>query len=588
MANEKGGGGIANSPVISVWTSVLGEAVIGKVDFLPGYPDSVGEVSKQDLPSGGVDTSQISDPDSPPDIEDINTSGIPDDYQGKIQHTTSWPTIDVELEESPDLSFLADEKETAVDPSTEYTGEVTIPEVSATEFSDTYTPKGHAKIPVPPSITIEVNTNEIPEFTVNIPEKLIDWAYEQYASELLEILKNESDELLTTPIKLDTSSAILRDHIIWDSPSYFLKARGIQGLTARETVESNRFRDNINRLIAILEASYAEQNKHTYVETRQALENLERGIYDAKKQGEFAFAKAWAENRINAYVAKIESYNQLLNAYRMQSLAFQEEIEREKVKLADYKAKVEEYRKAGQIDEALLRDYLAQINIVNSTIKAYKLSMSVSEAIANINLMSAEMDRLNTESFVLRARALANAADADTYYEETELMKLDLIEKDIEYAKVSLEKSAAQLERTIGMLQEEIDEQEFGTEKSLANIRAQIEKARAQYWADIVRKELLVSETRAKEEKAEALRRADRTELAGQKIKDRLDARVDAVNDRVWKELDGTYIDTGLVTSYRMQALERVNEAEAIASNTLRKAQLTQSLTQTIIEGSSS
>lgn len=588
MSIERGGGGISNGPRVVVGTRIIGEAQVPQVDFLPGYPDTVQPVFPGQIPPGGVDRNGITEPAQPPAIPDIDTSGGPQTFEGAIVPHTTWPTIDVALEPVPDFHVLGNSKKNAADPSTPYTGAVTVPSVQATIFSGSYTPKTHLKIPVPPAIEIVAYAGTIPEFKVTAPEGLIEWIYETYTSSLLEILKEESDGLLTCPVKVDTTAAIARDNAIWESPSLFLAARGITPLTMRETVESNRLRDNIHRLIAILEANYREESKRLYLETRQALENLERKMYEARKEGELAYAKAWAENRINHYLAVIESYNQLLNAYRMLSLFFQEQIAFERAKLAGYRAKVEAYAKAEQVDDALFREYLAQVETVNATIRSYETSMSISEAIANITLMKAEMERLNTESFVLRTQALANAARSDAYFDETETMKLDLLDADIAYAKAFIEKSAANLERTVGMLEEEIEGKQFESEKSIANIMAKVERDKALHWAALARADVNLQRARALEEKASALRQADRAETQAQGLGERLAMQATVANDRNWRHIDLAYISNGLTTAYAEQGFARINEAEAVAADSIRKAQMKQKLTQTVIAAESS
>ncbi|MBU2249885.1 MAG: hypothetical protein KKD77_24275, partial [Gammaproteobacteria bacterium] len=316
-------GQYTNPSSISWWTETIAQMIIEHLNFSTGYPNEVDPVdSVETAAAGTVDDSGIVDPTAAPSISDISVSGAPENYAEIIKHNTAWPTIDVTLETAPDLHVVEDNRETADDPSTEVEGSVTIPDETAEDFTDTYTVKGHQSIPVPPAITISAYTNSIPEFTVTVPDRLLDWAYTQYTSTLLTLLKSEADELLTTPINLSTANAVTRNAQVWDSPSYFLLARGINGLTGRALTENARFKNNITRLIAIMTADYTELNKHSYLEHRQALENFERAMYDARKERRFAYCKAWAENRIQFYGATIESYSQLLNTYRMESMLF--------------------------------------------------------------------------------------------------------------------------------------------------------------------------------------------------------------------------------------------------------------------------
>ena len=555
----------------TVYPGYVGNYTYAKVDWGSGSIDPIDAVEERDLPDG---MDAVEDPESPPTLEGISNSGAPGTFIETIEKTTTWDTLDLTIETAPDLHIAADTSETATDPSTEYTGSVTVPNETAEEFTDTYTIKESVSIPVPPNVSLGGYAGEIPNFEVAVPDTLLDWAYTEYTSAFLDTLIVQSDALLTG--SLDTSDAVLRDNRIWDSQPYFLLSRGIGGVA--RTSESVLHKKNIDRLVVILEADYGENDKHTYVQTRQAIENLKRGMYDAQKGGEFGYAKAWAENRFENYFNLLESYNQLLIEYRLNSIAFQEKIQLEKDKLADSLKEIQAYSKGGQLDAGRMNYYKAQVNIVNSTIKSYEISMSVSEAIANITLMSAEMDRLNTESFVLKSRALAQAADNDAYFSETDTMKLDLIDADLAYTKTSLEKSAAQLERTIGMIEEATGENEFESDKSIANINAQIETLKASSWVEIARERLSADHLRTLEEKAGITRKTATIENRAQHLKDELDVKVALLNDSVIKDSSLAELEDGAWAEAATRGIEKVGKAEASASDMLSRAELIQSL----------
>jgi len=386
--------------------------------------------------------------------------------------STSWSGISIGVPSKPNLSVNtpAEQNPGALPTEVTYTKPL-VPDVSPVYFTDEYEDTHNSVvIPTPPNVNVVVFAKDIPSFSLDPANKTLDWAYDTYASDLLTILKDRIDELLTDPLSLDTTWVIKKHKEIYDDKPMFLEARGIHPLTTRHNLEKFLFRDNVNRLLSIIEDSNINQNDKLYLNTRQSIENLERNIYDSKKSGELAYAKAFVETRIKNYQSAMESYNQMLAEFRAESDFFMERIEAEKAELDKYKTEIENYKITGQIDNIKLQNYLAQIKIVESTIRSYESAMSVDEAVANLTLSIAELEKINTDAFVLKTDAVVRGTEASLYRKETLLKKLSLMDADYAKEKLGIEESIAQLDKSTREVQHLIGYEQLKSDVELINI----------------------------------------------------------------------------------------------------------------------
>ena len=500
---------------------------------------------------------------------------------------TNWSKIDIRIPDKPDLSIATPSEQDAGNlPSEVNYDDPKVPDVTAEFFSDVYEDtQGSVAIPTPPNIKINVFAGAIPSFSLDPANKNLDWIYADYASDLLTILKDRVDELLVDPLPLDTTWVIAKHNQIYDDKPMFLEARGIKPLTTRHNLEKFLFRDNVHRLISIMEDDNVNKNDRLYLETRQSLENFERSIYDSKKIGELAFAKSFADVRIKNYQSTMESYNQMLAEFRAESDFFMEKIDAEKATLDKYKNEIGNYRLVGQVDQIKLQNYLTQIRIVDSTIKAYELAMSVDEAIANLTLSIAELERLNTDAFVMRTDALVRETDASLYYKETLLKKLSLMDADYAKEKLVIEESIAQLDKATREIEHLTSMEKLYADTELINsLKVQtINKSIA--YNDIALNSLNSEFYGALDKDYRLNRKVEVSESNAEKLESELNAEISVANPTNANMENVAYQNHTRSYRYERQGWSDVHDASIEAAETLRRANMINTLTQTISSG---
>lgn len=555
----------------------------------PGTPTQVDDVDDPTPSTLPISTSSIPNTPDRPTIADIDMSGAPGSFVTAMTHTTTWPAVSVTIPAVPALHVP--EQTQLIDPDnltypTAVTGSATIPSYTADTFSHDYEDDiGQVfNIPNPPNIVLTAFSDSVPEFSLDPSAPQLDWTYATYTSTLLTFLKTKANNLLSTsPIIVGQTMLTDMNDRIWDSPEMEMRCRGIKYPQTRWISEITKRRDAVSRRIDIAEADLIERNKDTYLKHRQALEDLELHIYDMKAEGRLAYAKAFAENAIAGYHDSLESWNRMIEEYRRTSSVFLDQIENEKARLAKYKSEVEEQQRLGAINQELLSAYNAQLSTVETIIKNYEQSMRISKAIANITLLSAEIDRLNIESFILRTKALLEAHDAELYRRDTILMGKDTIRADIEYARAVLMKSKVQLEREIGMIDEDLQEATYGADKQIANIMAEIQRDRATNGILLANQKLIQRYYNAEEERSAAIRRINSAVIKANAIIDSLETSVDVFNDKVGKDVYVAKIG-GKALKEQFWAANRTAIGELEGTVIVALGDITQKLTHTIVD----
>ena len=550
----------------------------GTISYSPQTKPTAGRISSTSL------SNTISSPGSlNSNINSYRTSFDLGKFQGitKPDSNFSWSTTEIDVEDVPadDINVTPLAMQSYDTLPEQYTGTMSLPNDNSVHYSGTHTRSKRVVLPTPPSVNLVVFSKDVPEFTLQNPDPVINWVYDQYTSDLLDILKDRSDSLLTETLPIDTAGAIARDNQIWDSEQMFLRARGIGSLSARFTTERSLYRMNITRMLAILQADTGDKNERLYITSRQSIEDFERKMYDARKEGELAFAKAYADNRINVCKNLVEVYNQQLNTFRMRSMSYENEIADQRSKLKIYRAQLQAQQVKGEINEVLMADFKAQVDIVNATAKAYALEMAVSEAVANITLAKTELERLNTESFIIRTKALTKQKETEMYYKETEIKKFELMDAEYEHSKVVLEESAIALEENIASINHEIQQEKIESGYDDINKIYTLLLRQANLYQAIADAELEALESKAEGDRSNMSRAIDRSYVKRDALEAKLNAEIEATNADLGRAGLLAWKDSGLKNAgdamgwmnMHLSEIEAVNR-ESAADQTLAVA----------------
>jgi hypothetical protein len=518
-----------------------------------------------------------------PAVAPIDTGGAPPTYTQQVAHTTTWPLIEVTIPTVPDFDIPnAQEVEPPQLPAVVTEDEVTT-EIEEAIWSGTWTPSTRVvSIPSPPSINLEIDLPDVPTLTIEKPVDSLDWIYEVYSSDLLQILISSAASLLTQGLPIASTDIVTLTKKMWNTPSNFLSARNITNLSHREAIKSQRYKDNIDRLIAILEAQYQDMNDKNYVKYMQALENLNIDIHEAKKRGELLYAKEYQQVKLMEYEAEIISYNNLLSVYRAQSIRFEAEIKEEQDKLTKYQMDIDALRKEGEVNSQLVREYLAQIEVVNTIIDSYKLSMEVARAVSNIAILNTELENLNVQNSVLRSRLLVKLADNEVEFKKVELALKEILDADVDYGRVLLEKELAELDRLIAISDEELGTAEHNIESSKANSVRDNIITRVESFYNLVVSQLNNMSLKATEDRAGRIRAVAKMNLKADLVEDQYITEGVVVGDTLRMRINTLMQNPRQHYLADLEGAEEVYEAEYDAASLRASASIEQTLNHEI------
>ncbi len=516
-----------------------------------------------------------------PSVSNLDPNGVPSPHTQTVVKTTNWPTINISIPAIPNLSV----------PTVGRVNDPPIPEeviesdslISMTEetYSEDYLQETrNIVIPNPPSITLSVvSSSDVPSFTIDKPNDSMNWVYTEYTSSLLTTLISSASTLLTQELPISKTSVVATVKGMWRTELNFLRSRGIAPLATMESVESQLLESNIDRLSDILKEVYNNINDKNYVAFMQAYENIKLDIYDAKNAGELLYAREFMQVKLLEYEADIAEYNALLNEYRANSIYYQDLIKYENAKLIEYKSKVDAFNKKSSLDSQLIKEYYAQIEIVNNIVSSYKLSMEVAQSISNITILNTEIRNINAQNSVAVSRAAVRYANNETKYREILLEIRELTDVDLQYTQVQLEEEAVKLEKYIAQSQEDLGIQQHQIDTNAANTVRTNTVLRAQNWYDLVISQLNNMKSSKDEAVAESSRQIDNMNAAGVITRDRY------VTEAANLERDIEYSQTDLNYEPRvgylaqLEADRTVYEAEDAAFRKLAEAETSQKLT---------
>lgn len=520
---------------------------------------------------------------SKPGVAIIDSGSAPSAYLGGVVNTTTWPIITVDIPAVPDFDLPNVQPVTPSNAPAVVTEDGETTEIEEAIWSGDWTPTTRlVSLPTPPSINLEVPSIDVPEFTVDKPVDDLDWVYNAYSSDLLTTLTTMAASFLTQDLPISSTSIVALCKKLWNTPSNFLAARGIKNLSHRESVMSQRYGDNINRLVDILKAKYRDVNDKNYVKFMQAIENLNRDVYDAKKRGELLYAKEYQQVKLMEYESEIASYNVLLSVYRAQAMRFEADIKAEQAKLEKYQMDIEVFRKEGEVNRQLIAEYLAQIQVVNTIVDSYKLSMEVARAIANITILSTELESLNAQNSVLRSRNLVKLANNEVEFKKVELAMKQILDADVAYGKILLEKEMAELDRLIAISTEDLSGEEHDIEARKANsIRTNV-IARVNSFYNLVVSQLNNMELNATEERATKVRVVDKMNLNADISEDRYLTEASIIGDKIRSGINALHYNPRAHYKATLLGDQEIYDAEYAAAELRAEAAVTQTLNHTI------
>ena len=243
---------------------------------------------------------------------------------------------------------------------------------------------------------------------------------------------------------------------------------------------------------------------------------------------------------------------------------------------------IETLRKKGDINRQLINEYLAQIKVVNTIVDSYKLSMEVARAISNITIMSTEINNINAQNSVLRASALVKLADNEVEFKKVELAIKQILDADIAYGKVLLEKEMAELDRLIAISNEELSVEEHNIAGRQADsVRVNI-TARVNAFYDLVVSQLTNMELNSTEDRAVKERALEKINLSGITTREKYITNATVKGDKIRRDINALNQNPRQHYLAQLTGDQTIFDAELEAAENLTAANVTQTLNHTI------
>jgi hypothetical protein len=213
----------------------------------------------------------------------------------------------------------------------------------------------------------------------------------------------------------------------------------------------------LSRDVAIKQADLEQENLRQTIEAGMQLEGkLVDYAYQMERLA-FENAKAYADNAVQLYNAKVEAFKALLVGYQTYATVYRTLIEGELAKVEVYKAQLQGELAKAQINEALVNQYKAQIEANMARVEIYKVQVSAAQTLVDLEKTKISAAGEQIRGYIATVNAETAKVEAYKAQVEAENTKVTAykVKADAFSAKVGAqaEKARAELGRYTALIQ---------------------------------------------------------------------------------------------------------------------------------------
>lgn len=285
----------------------------------------------------------------------------------------------------------------------------------------TFTP---VAIPAAPALENPVFTAMLPDDTLVAPSNTFDFVEQEYRSALLDELKaklmkdlveggygieTQDEEALwerTRERELQNMETMIQDIARQAAARGLMIPPGsMQTLIQQAQQDAAEKISSVSRDIAIKRADmYVENRKFTIQEVRQVEDMLIR-MFGFMMERALNAAKAIVELGIAAFNARLAQHNYRLERYRAAASVYEALIRGQLTKLEQYKATVEAARLSTEQQRIHAEVYRIQLDGVNALANLYRTEMDAAKTQAEVEQLKLQAFRTNVDAYTAQVGA---------------------------------------------------------------------------------------------------------------------------------------------------------------------------------------
>lgn len=507
-----------------------------------------------------------------------------DPFESSSISDTVWETVTIDLPEEPIITFP--ERPNVTDPEQPVAPEITLGEFTPEQLQSLEVEtscQDRVDIVLPGDVELREWTEDTPVFDRTVPDGQLDWSYEEFSYALTQVLTDRYD-LLILPTEY-YSRLQQRNQAIWDNDQDWFTQRGQENTyEERKDATVGRAVHNFNAFVVIENYQNDLTLKKLFINGRQAHEQILRQHHDVEQKLNFAYVQAVMDNSVKHWNACIQKFNAQIQTYRELATLYIGDINRQGLIIEKLRSGLRISEGLSQYNSAVLGRINAQVTSQKGVIQFFQSQMSLARAELRVELLQAQVDRLEIQIFAELNRALVEEQRQDIVEQEAEIAKVRVIKfeaikqrllADIETAETELESAQARFagdREAFELIQAARIEQHTNFP---LEVEARGELLERQIGQDQARGSFLRASTRANADELELRRlRLDSTY-----VREVAQAEITSEIDKFIAE------NSAVLATARVAAREAVRQAELDAQRTLAASDITQSLVHELAEG---
>lgn len=524
---------------------------------------------------------------TPPGIliaPDININVDLDTFNFEQITDTLFEKISIDIPTEPVITFP--EKPNVINPI-----EPIAPEIALTEFTpeqllsaEIQTPcQDRSDIVLPGPLNLREWTEGVPVFERPEPTGVVSFQYEEFSYGLTKILVDRYN-LLILPTEY-FSRVLERNVDIWKETVDWSTQRGNNNeYLKRKNLDNKRAIHNLKSFIVIEDYKNVISLKKLFISGRQTHEELLRKTHDARQKLTFSFVQSVMDNSVKHFNACIQKFNAQIETYRELANVYLGDIARQRIKVQDLELRLRLSEGMSNYNSAVLQRLRAEVQTQKGVITFFQSQMNLAKAELRVELLQAQIERLEIQIFAELNRALVDEIRQDIAEQEAEISKAKVIKLDAIKQRLEAEVLVAEVQLQSAKDKFQGDQQSFDA----------IQQARSEQHGDFprdvqAREDLLNAQFFNDQSRGFFARSISQSQLDEQVLRE---ARLTAKFERDIEEVIGTTVtnidiaeDDAILAKARVEARKFVRTAELDAQRTLAASDVTQTLVHQLIEG---
>lgn len=182
---------------------------------------------------------------------------------------------------------------------------------------------------------------------------------------------------------------------------------------------------DLSRDVAIKQAELEQENLRQTIDAGMRMEGMLIDYSSKLEQLSFETARAYADNAIQAYNAKMAHFNALLDGYKTYASTYKTIIDGQMAKVEVYRAQLQAEQTKSDFNKALVEQYKAQIEASMSQVKIYEAQVGAAKTL--VDMEQAKIGAAGEQIKAYVAQVNAETAKVESYKAQVqgEVAKLD-------------------------------------------------------------------------------------------------------------------------------------------------------------------